>query len=193
MSRPPFRTLLGPLWRSKRRAWVCYARRLVGSEVDAEDVVQDAACASLQANPDMEGEQDAIAYMFAAIRSNALRYIRTRGGREPARGNTARAIVLQDVGKSPVDIAIQAETAEEDQRLLELAMRGIEELPGELSEALMLVILRDPPMKLREVAEIQKVSIATVHKRIERALDALRTIDETIGSKRTDDNTRRSS
>jgi DNA-directed RNA polymerase specialized sigma24 family protein len=94
---------------------------------------------------------------------------------------------LIDTGKSPFEIVLAAEQRRKEERLLALAQQGMEELPAPVREALELVVLRDPPMKMRQVAEIQGVSITTVHKRVRRAYGALRELTEALGSKADDD------
>jgi RNA polymerase sigma factor (sigma-70 family) len=152
---------------------------LTANEADAEDVVQDAARDSLGANPEVEGERHATAYMFAAIRSKARRYGRWSGFGGAAESTPwHRSSQAESSVPSPLEIALRVEEDERSRRLLELANQGLERLSPELREALELVVLRDPKMKLREVAEIQGVSVSTVHRRVEKALDALRRIDE---------------
>ncbi len=189
MARPSFRTLLGPTWEKRRQLWVRYAWRLVGNEADAEDVVQDAACGSLRAAPDVEDEKEADAYMRAAIRSNSIRHVRQHGKRGHGGRSNRPADALQSSEKSVTDIAIQFEDELENERLLEVAMDGIEQLPAELREALMLTIYQEPKMTLREVAGIQGVSITAVRKRVDRALVALRTLDEAFHTLEADDST----
>jgi len=188
VSGPSFRTHLRRLWRLNHLAWLRYARRLVTNEADAEDVVQDAARDSLRANPEVESAQHANAYMFAVIRSKSHRHSRQRGVDSSDSAHWRRSQTHEASAPSSADIAIQAEDEEEDQRLLELAKQGISTLPDEPREALELLFFHQPQMTLREVAEMKGVSISTVHRRVARALDALRAIDETIGTETVDGN-----
>jgi len=178
VTRPSFRDQLGPIWRRKYQRWVRYAWRLVGTGPDAEDVVQDAAHSSLKANPGVSGEVETDAYMHAAIRSGAKKHARRFGGRTPGSGSRARAAQVTTGEQSLVDIAIQIEDELEDDRLANIAMDGLGLLPNEQREALTLVVLTDPKMTLREVAERQGVSISAVRWRVNKALETLREIDE---------------
>lgn len=188
MQKFSFRTHLIRLWKSSYEAWVRHARQGTASKADAEDAVQAAARDCLQADPEVEDEKHANAYMYAAIRSKA-RPRRRRSSPGGAAGTIpwVRKRPVEPSAPSPLDIALHAEGDEEDRRLLELAKQALEKLAPELKEAVDLVVLRDPKLPLRAVAKIQEVSVSTVHRRVQRALDALRKIDVTIGGSPADD------
>jgi len=192
VSRPSFRTHLGRLYGSKYLSWRRYARRLVTNEADAEDVVQEAACDSLRADPDVKSEGHANAYMFAAIRSKAHRDGRKRRAKGTEGSSWTRRKAREPSTPSPAEIAIRLEE-EEAWSLQELAKQAIGSLPEELREVLLLLFIREPQMKLREVAEVQGISISAVHKRAARALDALRLITGRNGSDSVNENGKRSS
>lgn len=187
MSGKLLRKTLDLVWRSQYRAWLRYAWHLVGNRSDAEDVVQDAVCRSLQAEPDLDGKKETDAYVQAAIRSISARHLRGRRRNERGRWAAPKREALESTGKSPLEMVLEAERRHEEQRLFELAIQGIRLLPDEIRQALELAVLRDPPMKLRQVAEIQGVAISTVHKRIQKAYRALRELDEALRSGAEDD------
>ncbi len=54
--------------------------------------------------------------------------------------------------------------------LVELALRLVGDLEPVHREVLELLVLGDPPLKLREVAAIQGAPISTVHSRLQAAL-----------------------
>lgn len=193
MSRPSFRTHLGRLYASKYLSWLRYARRLVADEADAEDAVQEAACDSLRADPDVKSEGHANAYMFAAIRSKAHRAGRKRRAKGTEGSSWTRRKAREPSTPSPAEIAIRLEEEEEARGLQQLAKQAIGSLPEELREVLLLLFIREPQMKLREVAEVQGISISAVHKRAARALDALRLITGRNGSDSVNENGKRSS
>ena len=171
MSRPPFRTHLGRLYAWKYLSWLRYARRLVANEADAEDVVQDAACDSLRADPEVKSEGHANAYMFAAIRSKAHRDGRKRRAKGAQGSSWTRRKAREPSTPSPADIAIRLEEEEEARSLQELAKQAIGSLPEELREVLLLLFIREPQMKLREVAEAQGISISAISTRLSTATD----------------------
>jgi RNA polymerase sigma factor (sigma-70 family) len=168
--------------------WVRHARQRTFTRADAEDAVQSAAVDCLRADPKVESDEHANAYMYAAIRSKAKRHGRTR---RQDRGTTvlpwSHRRLRDPSAPSPLDIALHVEQLNEDRRLLELARKGLEQLAPELKEAVNLVVFRDPKTPLRVVAEIQGVSISTVHRRVMRGLDALRKVEEVIQRPPADD------
>jgi RNA polymerase sigma factor (sigma-70 family) len=189
VSRQLFRKTLGRTWRKRHHSWLRHAWHLVGNRPDAEDVVQDAVCQSLQAEPDLEDEREADAYLHAAIRSISYKHLHRRRKGVQVQRSAAPGERRREIGKSPLEIVLAAEQRHEEEKLIELAEHGIEELPTRVREALELVVLRESPLKLREVAEIQGVSITTVHKRVRKAYEVLRVLTEALGSEADDDDT----
>jgi RNA polymerase sigma factor (sigma-70 family) len=184
VKRRSFRQQLEPLWRAKYQRWVGYAWGLVGNKADAEDVVQDAAHSSLKANPDVDGEKETDAYMHAAIKSSGIKHARRFALKKPGRRFLARVAPLAAGEKSLIDVAIEVEDDLENDRLSRIAMSGLDQLPAEQREALELVVLRDPKVPLREVAERQGVSISAVRWRVNKALETLRELDEAFSGGR---------
>ncbi len=66
-----------------------------------------------------------------------------------------------------------AERSRTQRKLVETALRLLDGLEPVHREVLELLVLRDPPMKLREVAAIQDAPISTVHSRLQAALSQL--------------------
>jgi RNA polymerase sigma factor (sigma-70 family) len=159
---------------------VRYAWGLVGNETDAEDVVQDAACGSLRADPKVSDEKGVDAYMRVAIRSNSRSLVRRRRRHDQRRNESRPVEVLESLEKSLVEVAIDLETKREDEGLLERVFEHLGRLPAQLRQVVDLLVLREPPMTLKEVAEMQGISIAGVHYRLERALQLLRTLDDSL-------------
>ncbi len=189
MQQLSFRTHLIRLWKSRYAAWVRHARQGTASKADAEDAVQAAARDCLQVDPEVKDQKHANAYMYVAIRSKA-RPRRRRSNPGGAAGTIpwVRRKPVEPSAPSPLDIALRAEGDEEDRRLRELAKRALEKLDPELREAVDLVVLREPKLPLRAVAKIQGVSVSTVHRRVQRALDSLRNIDMAIGGSPAENN-----
>jgi RNA polymerase sigma factor (sigma-70 family) len=187
MSRELLRKALEQAWRTRYSSWLRHAWHVVGNKPDAEDVVQDAVCRSLQAEPSLDDEKEADAYLHAAIRSISHKYLRRRGRSVQVRSTAKSTESLIDIGKSPFEVVLAAEQRREEDRLLTLAQQGMEELPAPVREALELMVLRETPLKMREVAEIQGVSITTVHRRVRRAYDTLRALTDTLGGRDDDD------
>ena len=55
-------------------------------------------------------------------------------------------------------------------------LEELQTLPKQQREAVELLVLRQPPLKLREASEITGAPISTLHSRLQTALDSLRRI-----------------
>lgn len=65
---------------------------------------------------------------------------------------------------------LNEEMSRHRRHLVELALELVGDLAPVHREVLELLVLRDPPLKLREVAVIQGAPISTVHSRLQAAL-----------------------
>jgi RNA polymerase sigma factor (sigma-70 family) len=125
---------------------------------------------TLEANPDLQEEAQLSSYVRTTIRRSALRKVGRRNHQAhlslvPPLSETARR-----VWECPFLTILAKESAGEVAELTRLAFDHLADLPDEKRETIELAILREPPMKLREIAEIQGVSISTVHERIRTGL-----------------------
>lgn len=127
---------------------------------------------TLRADPDVDSEEGLVRYMFRAIATSGLKLGRKRGNRR--RALVAFAGEDNDEDANPLKRFLKHEEKREIRRLYRKAMELIPELPVDQRQAFELVVVRDPPLTLREVAEIQGVAISTVHLRLAKAVDALR-------------------
>lgn len=75
------------------------------------------------------------------------------------------------ISRSPLGILLDVEADEERARTLEVALAELEKLPKEKRQAIELLVVREPPLGLREAAPIQGAPISTVHCRAESALE----------------------
>ena len=67
-----------------------------------------------------------------------------------------------------------SEEARQQRTSLGVVLKGeLVRLPKEHRDAVEMIVMRTPPMKLREVAALQGVATSTVHYRLRRGLDAL--------------------
>ena len=76
------------------------------------------------------------------------------------------------------------ENKDAKKRLGQALTRHVEDLRPEHREVIEKLVMRTPPLKLREVAATQGVSINTVHYRLRRALAALLEMVEEDGALR---------
>jgi len=163
--------ILERTWRERSPFWKAYALRLTRNPADADDVVLEATTRTLQTQPDLDSELRVHAYVTAAIRHIAFNVVRQR--RREIAFDDGRKEVRRTYASSALQLALSGE-AREHRKSLGVALKGeLVRLPEEHREAIELMVLRTPPLKLRQVAELQGVTTSTVHYRLNRGLDAL--------------------
>ncbi len=149
-------------------SWCRYAMSRLRRREDAEDAVQDAVVRTLRANPQLNSYEQARRYIWTVLRRTSVRVVGISRSRTMPLEEEAAAAPDCSYSRSPLDIALAKEAAEEKARVLEFALSGLDELSEERRQAIELLVLQDPPLKLREVAEMQGVAISTVHNRVQR-------------------------
>lgn len=158
-------------WRRRFANWKSYAIKLTGNPKDAEEVVQDAVVRTLRAGPDLSTELDAHRYILTAVKTSALQLLRGRNRRFPL--DELHPIRRSTVESSPLRMVLQRESSRHHRELYEAVIERLDILRPEQRQAVELLVLREPPLKLREVAEIQDAAISTVHSRLQSALEQL--------------------
>lgn len=159
-------------WLSRFHRWKGYAISLTGSVTDAEEVVQEAVTRTLRARPRFETERDAHNYMLTAVRTSALQMFERRR-RRVAFAEPMPPVDPAEIVSDPLRIALTQESRRSERRLMRSVLAALEDLTSVQREAIELLVLRDPPMKLREVAAIQDAPVSTVHSRLQAALRRL--------------------
>jgi len=175
----PARKRLRTLWEESAFLWLGFAIKRVGNRADARDVVQDAVASTLAAEPEFESDEEANAYVLAAIHTAVG--MRARGARRSARARERlpEGAASPRSDRTPLDLLIEVERQGELERLYRRALAEIRELPDEEREGLELTVLREPSMTLKEVADRQGVTVSTVHYRVKRGVAKVRTALET--------------
>lgn len=144
---------------------------LTGNWTDAEEVIQEAVVRTVRAQPRLVTEQDAHNYILTAVRTASLKLFerrrRLRAFADAVGGEPAVTC------SGPLSTVLAAEEGEVEARLVELALHGVRQLEPLQRQAVELLILRDPPLRLREVAELQGAPLSTVHSRLRAALRQL--------------------
>ncbi|HTS62588.1 MAG TPA: sigma-70 family RNA polymerase sigma factor [Candidatus Acidoferrales bacterium] len=135
------------------------ARWLVGSAQDADDVVQEACLRALEFFDGFRGE-DGRAWLLTILRNTCYDWLRRN------RRHTQLVAPVEDLSWA----ADSAPDPEEEQLRLadrETVRRGIEGLPAEYREAL---VLREfEGMSYKQIARVADVPIGTVMSRLARA------------------------
>lgn len=163
--------------------WRGYALTLTGNLHDAEEAVQEALARTLNARPPLKSEEEANRYVITAVRTAAIQVLRFRSRHHQL--DETRPLWARP-GTSPLQVVLTAEADQRQEELQELALRHLKRLKPEQRQVVELLILREPPLKLRQVAEIQSAPISTVHSRLKAAVEKLgrRMREETEGERR---------
>jgi RNA polymerase sigma-70 factor (ECF subfamily) len=148
-------------------ALVLLARQWVGSQADAEDVVQEAFVRCWRSR---ERVEDPIAYLYASVRRCALDWLRARG-RQQRREAAVACPESEPMLTSPAE-------AEERRVAIEAALR---QLPESQAEVVVMKIWGG--LTLPQIAAALDVSANTVSSRYRYALAKLREhlVEEPIG------------
>lgn len=169
-------------WRERSTFWKAYALRLTGNPADAEDVVLEATARTLQTQPGLDSEGRLHAYVTTAIRHIAFETVRTRRREVGFDENNGNGGVERQYASSALQIALSSEARAERKSLARALKRELVHLPRENREAIEWMVLRTPPLKMREVAERQGVATSTVHYRLNRGLEELAALVLSNGS-----------
>lgn len=154
-------------WVARRGRWELYARRITRNGADAEDAVQDAVARTLSADPDLEDETQANRYVLSAVRTSALGVIDKR------RRYASTDVEAIEGSHDHRTAQSLMEAEERRQQLRELKKKSLEclaQLKPEEREAIEMLVMREPPLKIREAAEIQGVPISTVYSRMRQGI-----------------------
>lgn len=150
--------------------WKKLAIAFTGNEADADDVLQDAYQRTLTADPPLTTEDELHYYMKTVIRTSAFKLLESR----------KRLIPGEDVGSSQadarpnaLDLVTGAADAAEIDRLAARALELIETLPAEQKTLVDDLLLRDRPLKFREVSARDGVPLSTLHKRFMNVLSRI--------------------
>ncbi len=175
MSGKKFTKLIEKAVDSGFSVWWRYALFRTRKQEDADEVVQDALYRTLRARPNLKSEEEASRYIWTVIRTTSVRTIGAArsGVRTKEITDEAFATSEQTFGRSPLEALIKAEREDGLAQTLEVVMEEFKRLPEELKQAVELHVLREPPLRLREIAKVQGVAISTVHDRVSRGLRQL--------------------
>jgi len=158
------RDLLLATWLKRSSDWWRFAFTLSRNSADAEDLVDEAVRRTLEVEPRLRSEQDVHRYVRAAIRNEWLHKLRTR-----KHGKRLHRRLEVEAGPS-AGSALDAYLAIESQlRFQAIVDEALEKMEPEVRQAGFLYLLADSTLLLRQIAEIQGVSVTTVHERVRRA------------------------
>lgn len=158
-----------------RRIWVRMALRITSNPQDAEDAVQEAITRVLQGAGNLPDVDSVGRYLTRSVNHCAIDRVRARsrltGFAEDPEEPGPR---LEGVDPTQEARLVAEEEERAKQQRLERTMSALAEIPEEQRQAVELLILRDPPLKLRQASEITGAPISTLHSRLKAGLKKLR-------------------
>jgi len=159
-----------------RDIWVRMALRITADLHDAEDAVQEAISRVLTGPGNLHDVDSAGRYLTRTVSHCAIDRVR-------ARSRLTRFAEADEPGPRLAPVAanqetrlLSAEAATRQEQQLRRMLEELQALPKHQREAVELLVLRQPPLKLREASELTGAPISTLHSRLQSALDSLRSL-----------------
>ena len=158
-----------------RDIWVRMALRITSDLHDAEDAVQEAISRVLTGPGDLPDADSAGRYLTRSVNHCAIDKVRSRSklvslpGAADEFGPRLAAVAPDQEAR-----LLSAEAAVVHKARLGRMLDELQALPRAQRQAIELLVLREPPLKLREASELTGAPISTLHSRLKLALDKLR-------------------
>lgn len=157
-----------------RDIWVRMAMRITANVYDAEDAVQEAISKVLTGPGTLVDADSAGRYLTRSISHCAIDKVRARSRLTSFAEDDEPGPRLVPVDADQESRLLDAEAALGEREQLHRMLDELKTLPEPQREAIELLVLRQPPMKLREASEVTGAPISTLHSRLQSALDTLR-------------------
>lgn len=135
------------------------AFRLIGDRIEAEDVVQDAFRSAWSARENYQPDRGDRAWLATILRRRAADSYRKRHLKLVLAGDSTPEVESHDADPLGGDYSDEMQ-------------RALDQLPGELRETLLLVIVAE--LTHQEAADVLQVPLGTVLSRVSRARGRLR-------------------
>jgi len=143
-----------------------YARWLTKSDVDAEDVVQDAYVRALRFFASLRSD-DARSWLLTIVRNTWYgRFAQPRGANQTT--------MYDDVIHDRPDDGLDPEALVLQQQVIEKVQRAVQELPTDFREVIVLRELEG--LSYKDIAAVAGIPIGTVMSRLARARERLQAI-----------------
>ncbi|WP_428268662.1 sigma-70 family RNA polymerase sigma factor [Haliangium sp.] len=155
------------------------ARRIVGTDVDAQDVVQDAFLRAFQSLERFRGDARLSTWLHRIVVNTALMRVRSRASKGETESLDHLLPSYYEDGHRIAPLPAWAESADtllQKREVRELVRRSIEQLPE--THRLVLVLRDIEGLDGKETAEMLEISEGAVKTRLHRARQALRTLLE---------------
>ena len=140
------------------------ARWLTRSSDDADDVVQEACLRAFTFFDSFQGGEDGRAWLLSIVRNTCYTWLRKKNAWESV-------MEFDENLHTPLADSVDAETIQMRRADLEMVRQGIEKLPPEFREVLVLREMEG--LSYREIATVIGLPIGTVMSRLARARQRL--------------------
>ena len=157
-----------------RDIWVRMATRITSDVQDAEDAVQEAISRVLGGAGQIADADAAGRYLTRTVSHCAIDRVRARSRLTSLAETEEPGPRLAPMDPDQESRLLRAEDAAAERERLDRLLEELETLPEPQRQAVELLVLRQPPMKLREASELTGTPISTLHSRLQSAVDNLR-------------------
>lgn len=163
-----YRQALGTLVRGYQHAIVGFCHNMLGDDAGAEETAQDIFLDAYKAMPRFRQQASVRTWLFAIARKKCLQTRRNRDRRVRIRQDKQH-IIAQGAHREPPAAVDETPEAE-----LQLVRRSLGQLPEDERE--WLTMRYDTGLSVADIAQVRGISMATVRRRLARALEALREV-----------------
>jgi RNA polymerase sigma-70 factor (ECF subfamily) len=163
-----YRRALGMLVQGYQQVMVGFCRNMLSDDALAEETAQDVFLDAYKAMPRFRQQASLRTWLFAIARKKCLQVRRNRDRRGRIRQDK-QEIIAQSVHRDPPAI-----TGEDQEAMLHLVKQSLGQLPD--AERELLTMRYDTGLSVADIAQIRGLSMATVRRRLARALEALREV-----------------
>lgn len=163
-----YRRALSALVRGYQQAMVGFCRNMLGDDAAAEETAQDVLLDAYKAMPRFRQQASVRTWLFAIARKKCLQVRRNRDRRSRIRQDK-QEIIAQSAHRDP-----PTAMGEEPEAMLERVRQSLAQLSDDERE--WLTMRYDTGLSVADIAQIRDISMATVRRRLARALDALREV-----------------
>jgi RNA polymerase sigma factor (sigma-70 family) len=180
------RAVLQPILDRNSRKWLRFIMGILGSEADAEDVMQEAVRRVLVRGQPLPSPEHVRMYLGRAIVNAALEFYNHRKRERMRQIPIWDNIPAPDQTVSPYDFMAQKEQSDQTQRLLALLRSGLARLPQKQHEALRLTILESRGLSIRDIGMTHGIPYSTLRHRSKQGLRQLRRyLERSLAKKQT--------
>jgi RNA polymerase sigma-70 factor (ECF subfamily) len=163
-----YRRALSTLVRGYQQAMVGFCHNMLGDDAWAEETAQDIFLDAYKAMPRFRRQASVRTWLFAIARKKCLQVRRNRDRRGRIHQDK-QEMIAQSAHREPPET-----TGDDPEAILQRVRKSLEQLPG--AERELLTMRYDTGLSVADIAQIRGISMATVRRRLARALETLREV-----------------